>query len=165
MAAERPTPSAPANVYAISVATGEKRQLTSAPPNSFGDVYPALSPDGSTLAFVRRTRYTAADIYLSLADGGEPSRLTSRDSAIFGIAWAADGKRIIYSGAESRKDPELYQVSVPQGATRHLSNAGAGAYYPAISHQGDRLAYEFVSTTLFRVREPPAFSKNMRGPW
>ena len=37
----------------ISVDTGEKRRLTSPPAGWLGDLYPAISPDGHTVAFAR----------------------------------------------------------------------------------------------------------------
>ncbi|MBL8210632.1 MAG: PD40 domain-containing protein, partial [Bryobacterales bacterium] len=44
----------PAALWSISLATGELRQLTYPPPNTDGDMDPAISPDGRRLAFRRK---------------------------------------------------------------------------------------------------------------
>jgi eukaryotic-like serine/threonine-protein kinase len=50
---DRPSPAAPIALVAISVESGERRQLTYPPADSPGDGAPVLSRDGRTLAFVR----------------------------------------------------------------------------------------------------------------
>jgi Tol biopolymer transport system component len=51
--AERNSESEPLALYLFSVATGERRQLTRPPQKWFGDVAPAVSPDGHSLVFTR----------------------------------------------------------------------------------------------------------------
>jgi len=41
-------------LFLISVDTGEKRNLTTVAVESLGDTAPAFSPDGRTLAFIRK---------------------------------------------------------------------------------------------------------------
>ena len=45
----------PCRLTLVSVASGERRWLTSPPPGSVGDSYPVFSPDGRSIAFVRET--------------------------------------------------------------------------------------------------------------
>ena len=51
--AEKASEDAPARIVRLSLATLEKRPLTSPPPDSLGDLEPQISPDGRLLAFVR----------------------------------------------------------------------------------------------------------------
>ena len=76
---------APLSLYLISPETGKRRRLTS-PPNGYGgDVAPAFSPDGKTLAFIRPPVH--GSIYLlPIGDSGaalsEPRRLTTPETWI-----------------------------------------------------------------------------------
>jgi DNA-binding winged helix-turn-helix (wHTH) protein/WD40 repeat protein len=53
LTADRAAPDQPSSLILISVATGEKRRLTSPPQQHLGDLTGAFSPDGRTLAFSR----------------------------------------------------------------------------------------------------------------
>ena len=114
-------PNRPAGLYRLSVGTLERQQLTSPPESAIGDQQPAYSPDGSMLAFVRllsyyvadayvmpagvswrvnefhRLLYFAADVYVMPAGGGEPTRLTFDNTVVQGLAWAPDGRSIVFS--------------------------------------------------------------------
>jgi Tol biopolymer transport system component len=68
---EQNSPGEPFSLFLLSVDRGEKRRLTSAPSIApFGDFYPALSPDGRTLAFARSSQVAVSDIYLVPVAGG-----------------------------------------------------------------------------------------------
>ena len=56
---DKPSPEASLGLYILSLETGEKRRLTSPPPQSMGDYSPHFSPDGKTLAFIRERSGTA----------------------------------------------------------------------------------------------------------
>ena len=49
----RDSPAEPNALFLLSLETGERRRLTTPPPNSAGDGTPAFSPDGRTLVFSR----------------------------------------------------------------------------------------------------------------
>jgi serine/threonine protein kinase len=74
--------SEPRGLFLLSLDSGEKRRLTSAP-RTDGDWDPALSPDGRMLAFTRQIDLGDSDVYLlplgpDLAAHGPPQRLTLR---------------------------------------------------------------------------------------
>jgi dipeptidyl aminopeptidase/acylaminoacyl peptidase len=79
------SPEEPSSIFLVSVETGEKRRLTSPPAASVGDTFPAFSPDGITLAFVRSSTFFADDIDLVAVNGGEPRRATFDGRAIGGL--------------------------------------------------------------------------------
>ena len=70
----------PASLFVLSIDRLAKRELTSPPDESIGDLAPAISPDGQTVAFLRVTSGGVSDIYLVPFAGGEPSRLTFDDA-------------------------------------------------------------------------------------
>jgi Tol biopolymer transport system component len=93
---------APPGLFAFSVATGERRRVTSLPPRAWIDTGPAFSPDGRVLAFTRFVSFGISDLYGLALDGklnpvGEASRLTSQNRFVNGPAWAPDGRRIVFS--------------------------------------------------------------------
>ena len=70
---DRTSPEEPFAIFLVSVESGEKRRLTS-PTQSLADHSLAFSPDGRTLAFIRQSASTIANIYLVQVASGEPWR-------------------------------------------------------------------------------------------
>ncbi len=62
-------------------------------------VYPALSPDGRMLAFIRGSDsfMGRGQIYVKLLPGGEPVQLTNDDAVKLAPSFSPDGSRIVYS--------------------------------------------------------------------
>ena len=137
---ERPSPAEPVGLFLISSENGEKHRLTSPPRGSWGDTYPAFSPDGRTLAFVRWSSATASDIYLQNANTAEARRLTFDDMEIHGLAWTPDGEGIVFSSQRSGL-PTLCKVPISGGEIEPLAGVGGNAYFPAVSPRGNLLAY------------------------
>src|SRR5262249_49766491 len=85
------------HIYLLSLDSFEKRQLTSATDDLYGDLSPAFSPDGQRLAFIRSAR----DIYVAPVAGGEPTRLTFDNRTVLGLAWSQDGSEIVFSSTRA----------------------------------------------------------------
>jgi Tol biopolymer transport system component len=133
----------------LSTETGETRRLTS-PPKSPTDHSPAVSPDGHTVAFIRSAFWSGSDIYLldlteDLKPKGEPRRLTSLKSGIWGSAWTPDGREIIVSSGDLFH-ASLWRVPASSSAEPEQLPFTGEAYLPAISRIGNRLAYAKQST-------------------
>ena len=136
-----------ASLFLISLSTGKKTRLTWPPEPSIGDGWPAVSPDGVTVAFARYPQDSSANIYLMPLVGGEPRRLTNERGSLFGLTWPPDGKHLVFSsdrGGISR----LWQVSV-QGSSPSptpFETAGEDARFPSFSRASagapTRLAYQ-----------------------
>ena len=157
--ADASSPDEPSALFTLSNETGEKRRLTSPPAESMGDTGPALSPDGRTLAFVRTSRIYFYDLYLlelseDFTPQGEPRRLTSESRRIASPVWTPDGGEIIF---DEMFGGGLWKISVSRpGAPVRLTAAGQAALSPAVSRQGNRLAYtREVSDTNFRRMQRP----------
>ena len=151
-------------IFLLSVEGGEKQRLTS-PPESSADTFPAFSPDGQTLAFIRHAGLSSEDIYLVPARGGEPRRLSTDGQRILGLAWTADGREIVFSSNRGGGF-SLWRLAISGGTPERVAATGQNAYSPAISRQGNRLAYNvsFLDSDIWRVdgqgaagrRNPPA---------
>jgi Tol biopolymer transport system component len=82
------------DIYRLRLADGRVTALTSTPGD---DGTPALSPDGSKIAF--ESDRNGGCLYVMDADGANVTRLTSGCSKGFPKAWAPDGTLIGWAGA------------------------------------------------------------------
>ena len=101
----------PFGVRVFALDSGVERRLTGGDGAAFGDIYPAFSPDGRTVAFVRFFNEVAADVYVVPAAGGTARRLTFDERAIGALEFAADGKSVLF-GANRDTRPAVWRVPV-----------------------------------------------------
>jgi dipeptidyl aminopeptidase/acylaminoacyl peptidase len=79
------------DIRVVVLATGEERTVSGSP--GLADHGPAVSPDGSTVAFVSE-RSGRRQIHLVGADGANERRLTSASADFSAMAWHPGGERI-----------------------------------------------------------------------
>jgi len=141
----------------LSVESLERPALTSPPVSLRGDFYPAFSPDGRTLAFLRGPTAGVKEIHLVSLPGGEPRRLTHGNTHIFGLTWTPDGAHLIYS-SEKGGTAGLWKISVAGGEPEQLAVGRENAILPALSRDGRRLAYvqSFGDLNIWRFEVPRA---------
>jgi len=134
----------------ISLESGEKRRLTS-PGEGLGDRYPALSPDGSKLAFVRSTgiifgRLHVLDLSPDRSVRGQPLALRQSGLIAGRPQWTADGEEILFTSqntlwrvtASAAAQPRAVNFSGSGG----LSTVGGEVGMIAFSSRARRLAFE-----------------------
>ena len=150
-------------ISAISVDTSERHPLTtfSGPAGDradSGDTFPSVSPDGRYLAFSRGQNYVR-DIYVmpltsELRPAGEPVQVTDAHYAgLHGIAWAANGRELIYGGGGMFVERLWRTSAFRREKPRLLTYASLEAVLPAISHKTPRLAYAWrlLNVNLWRL--------------
>jgi Tol biopolymer transport system component/DNA-binding winged helix-turn-helix (wHTH) protein len=131
----------PLSIYLVSIDNGEKRKVTAPAAGAAGDSYPAFSPDGKTLAFLRSSSRATTDLYLLSLDGGAPRRLTVDNTSILGLAWTSDGREIVFSSRRGSSIYSLWRIPVNGGTPERLPTIGQNVVSPAISRQGNHLVY------------------------
>ncbi|MBR5704239.1 MAG: PD40 domain-containing protein [Bacteroidales bacterium] len=90
----------------------------------------AISPDGSTVAFVYQ-----GDIWLVPAAGGEATQLTTNPAHDTEPLWSPDGKYIIFASfREGQKD--LWAISTEGGRPKRLTDYGGAQTPYAVSKDG-----------------------------
>ncbi|MFZ0341136.1 MAG: S9 family peptidase [Gaiellaceae bacterium] len=97
------------DLYLLEVESGEVRRLTH---NDSTNSAPAVSPDGSSVAFMS-TRTEKPQLWLLPLDGGEPRKLTDLAQGVGGGAvWSPDGSKIGFTAGpqEERKPERPYRV-------------------------------------------------------
>jgi Tol biopolymer transport system component/DNA-binding winged helix-turn-helix (wHTH) protein len=148
---DKTAPAAPAAVFLLALATGERRQLT-APPTDwlFGDSEVAFAPDSLTLAFVRYSAIGVADVFLLPVTGGEPRRLTFDNLKVHGLAWQPDGQHVLYSSNRGGSFG-LWQIAGAGGAPERVTTDGRSAEQPTLTRQ--RMVYEqwLDETNLWQI--------------
>jgi tricorn protease len=77
--------------------------------------YPALSPDGSRIAFSWQ-----GDIWLARSDGGAAQRITANPGYDFRPVWFADGERLAFTSDREGSD-DVFVVDLGGGAPRRLT--------------------------------------------
>ena len=142
--------SGPFGIYRVFLDTLERRRLTQAPLGA-GDWRFEVSPDGSTLAFIRDEKRGIADLYVVPVAGGEPRRLTNWNSTIDGLSWTPDGREIVYSVAEPAAGRlwRIHANSATPGRGSPVADIPAPAMNPSISRptpgQPARLAFQTIT--------------------
>jgi len=151
-------------VVVFSLENAQKRCISDPPLGHVTDLHPVLSPDGQTVAFIRMSTWTVADIFTVPLKGGIPRRLTSENKHIWQLMWSADGKSIIFLSGENGIDG-LRRVSAEGGSIE------AETQYPGVgtlSKDGSRLAYQqpnwfFASSATIQRADVSRAGESVRG--
>ena len=109
--------------------------------------FPALSPDGSQLAFSYQ-----GDIWTVAAEGGVARRLTIHESYERFPAWSPDGKMIAFQGNRYGND-DIFVMDAAGGTPQRLTYHSAGDNTPQWTNDGHII---FASSRLFREVERSA---------
>ena len=108
-------------IFTVDVASGERRQLTSAANDHLG---PAWSPDGAKLV-VTLPRLNGMASQLGIIDvaSGELSVFGENDGSAHLAAWSPDGASILYAGNDhDTPHEELLLLDVASGSIRKLTD-------------------------------------------
>jgi Tol biopolymer transport system component/C-terminal processing protease CtpA/Prc len=98
--------------------------------------HPALSPDGTRVAFSFR-----GDLWMASVEGGRARRLTRTPQDESMPAWSPDGARLAFVSDEEGQC-EVYVLEVESGAARRLTFHEAEDRAPAWSPDGRWIAFE-----------------------
>jgi Tol biopolymer transport system component len=151
---DRASPGEPHSLFVLSVATGEKRRLTTPPATALADGNPAISPDGRTLAFVRIASHGNPQLYVlplsaDYKSAGVERHLDLSQPSVIGPAWTADGQEILCSVGQRWGEWRLWRVSLSGSQKpQPLASVGPEDSQPTISRQGDHFVYAHWTSDL-----------------
>jgi Tol biopolymer transport system component/DNA-binding winged helix-turn-helix (wHTH) protein len=132
---------APFRIVLATLGDGEARDLSAPDPGSLGDIDPRFSPDGHWLAFVRSVNEVTKDVYRVPVEGGEPTRVTFDNRKINGLAWSADGQRLLFTSTRSGLYG-LWSTDRDGGDLRLLPVGQENVQQPSTSPGLDAIAFE-----------------------
>ena len=145
-------------LYRIDIRSGQKKRLTSPPPDILGDCDQAFSWSGNRLSFSRWAQYEVSDVWVMdiSRDGtltGTPRSLTRGNQKSVTTAWLPGDREILFQSGFD--DAVLMRVRCCGGdKPRMIGIAGEEGHHPTISRSGDlvfnrqRLAYDIYSVPL-----------------
>ena len=118
---DRKSPKDPTSIWLLSVETLEKKQMTAPDASSRGDLWPAFSPDGRYLAFIRWVDYKPA-LYVMRLPRGEPALVTAYNDPTT-QCWTADSREIVFASSMYSGETALWRIFVDGGEVRTISHA------------------------------------------
>jgi Tol biopolymer transport system component len=147
----------PAQIWILPLDTREPRHISTLPKGWFGDVNPAFSPDGRTLAYVRgRDLWSRAIIFQPIGrDGsptGPPREMTDYSRSIYSLAWLPDGLSLVVAlGADVW--PTLSRFTPGKGFAALGLHSGVD---PSVALKGARMAYTSAANdrVVYRMDGP-----------
>ncbi|MEM8607738.1 MAG: hypothetical protein AAGF92_11560 [Myxococcota bacterium] len=117
----------------------------------FEQIYtPKFSPDGTRVAYSAWLEGGYRDIHVMDLATREVTRVTHDRAQDTGPAWSPDGRRLYFS-SDRTGIANIYAWNVDDGTLVQVTNLISGAYTPAPSPDGKRLAYIGYSSVGFDV--------------
>jgi eukaryotic-like serine/threonine-protein kinase len=155
-----PTEGPRRSLFAVRIGSGERRRLTS-PPVGMDDIEPAFSPDGRTLAFLRR--HGGSYQFHVIDTPGGPSRQLATAEHVEGFAWSSDSRSLIF--CTTAAPPHRVQALPVTGGNpvpadfqlgsgvRDLVLSPGGGHIAFVHEQKDRNIWGWTPTAgVFRPR-------------
>ncbi|MCB9846199.1 MAG: PD40 domain-containing protein [Phycisphaeraceae bacterium] len=130
----------------VYVKRADSRVITRLTNDEANDAMPAISPDGTQIAFAS-DRSGSWDIYVMPVSGGRPMRVTTDPAHDIHPSWSPDGTRVVFSrrGQVSGRW-ELWVTDVRSGATSDFIGYGLFPEWCPVAGTGvngaDRIAFQ-----------------------
>ena len=154
--ADRPAPEAPYRLVRVDLSTRSTNPLTTPPATAFGDLDPAVSPDGRSVAFLRRARGRTERLYRTSArQAGTPKLLSTGWLRVNGFDWTLDGAALVLGGTRAGDDERLFRVDAADGRASPLPLRRANTRFPSLA--GGTLVFQATRADedIYRLPLPP----------
>jgi Tol biopolymer transport system component len=112
---------------------------------------PALSPDGTLVAYMSDRATKLPNIWVQQVNGGQAVKLTDHEGGAVGPTFSPDGTRIAYTTVG--KEPGVYVVATIGGEPRKIVSDG---FVPKFSPDGSLLSFVALDGSYARLMIVPA---------
>jgi Tol biopolymer transport system component len=147
IASRREGASSPYALVLINPENGAVINLSTPPPASFGDQWPAISPTGNTIAAVRATAPGSGGIILLRTEHDPPEAIQTHmatraaDWDIAAPAWTPDSRDLLFA-ATNKDGPALWRLALGTSRTpARLSELGPARGRVTLSRSGAQLVF------------------------
>jgi Tol biopolymer transport system component len=125
----------------VSDRNGSNAKVVLQVPVGFSYRQPRWSPDDGTIAYLHSRENWADDVYAVSSSGGSARQVTHDNTLMSGLAWLADGSRLLYSSARGSTvlylpTMHLWLISPAGGDPQQLTFGEAGDENPDVDHDG-----------------------------
>lgn len=147
------------HIYLIPAAGGGARRLTS---GTWDDYGPVWSPDGGSIAFLRRIGEGKAEVRIAEAHGSGERKVADIAPAATDhpLTWTRDPRRLIISAMPGDGPAALFLLSTETGERRRITSppmdggedvvVAGGDLSPVVSPDGRKLAFTRFTGTPYR---------------
>lgn len=134
--------------------------------------YPALSPDGTMLAYSAGPDLSDRQIYLRIIKGDSSLQLTHQPFDATSPAWSPDGRSLAYSVFQDGHPCRIMQIDIPSGTPHQIAScraaeraelkfdpSGEALVFADSSAPGERtrlVRFDIRSGTTESITDPPA---------
>jgi Tol biopolymer transport system component/predicted Ser/Thr protein kinase len=151
----------PSRIVRVDVSTLGKTPLTSPPAGSAGDYSPEISPDGSTLAFVRGVsadtgmRFGSRDLWLQRLDGGDARQLTfARYDWCCQLTWTARSHELVFATGNPIWPRSIFRVARSGGVPALIEGVGENVAFPS-AREGQLVFSQHVRRVPIEIWRTP----------
>ncbi|MBN1527793.1 MAG: PD40 domain-containing protein [Thermoleophilaceae bacterium] len=102
---------------------------------------PTWSPDGRRVAFASNRDTATFEIYVTGAQGGAVTRLTTNSVQDGNPTWSPDGRRIAFESERADGRPQIWVMDADGGGPVRVTTSVAEDRAPAWSPDGTRIAF------------------------
>ena len=151
----------PDGLFTIAIETGDKKPLTQPPPPAIADTNPAMSPDGTSLLFIRRETWGFGMPHVlrlgrDWTPSGDAVRVPVADLRPDHAVWLPDGKELLLAPNALAGGAHLWRIPVSGGVPVRLPYVGEEGVMPTVSNARggeSRLVYvrSFVDNDIWRI--------------
>ncbi len=146
----------------IGYLDGDQTQRLEGVPETpgFADTMPAINADGD-VAFVLADEGPSGNLWLYEAATGEFRQLSRSSNDFAGVwarnpAWLPDNETVIYTASpDEPSNSHLWRIDTRSGESFRLSTGVGGYAEPAVSGDGEKLAYVYAQPLWRMVRTDP----------
>jgi Tol biopolymer transport system component len=137
-----------AEIYSANPDGSDPQRLTA---NTVPDTDPAVSADGSRIAFTRQL-----DIWVMNADGSDQHAVTGTEGGDSAPAWSPDGTKLVFGSNRNNPDGsttgrQLWIMNADGSGVRKLTTGLGASLAPAWSPEGDQIAFHSNQDGEFEI--------------
>ncbi|MBM3810639.1 MAG: hypothetical protein FJW20_03275 [Acidimicrobiia bacterium] len=142
------------NLAALTVAdrsgetVGAVQMLTA--DTSFRNTFPAVSPDGSRIAFHVRRQGVASDMYVMNSDGAQVTQVTRNPEPDLMPNWTPDGESLVYSSGRGGSNT-LWRLRLDTGQEQAVLNTPIEKVMARLSADGREIVFHRAEAGLLTL--------------